>query len=168
MADQLLDDVVRNAITPALAFLPLKMGTPEAVQMLLAVGLQESGLCQRCQIIDGGGAGPARGLWQFERGGGVLGVLTHPATRAHARKVCEVLSVQPDSRAVWEALEHNDVLAAAFARLLLYSDPLPLPGRNDMVGSWRLYALRTWRPGRPHPGRWPDNFQRARRCVFGE
>lgn len=165
--DQLLDQVAKSAITPALAYLPLKMSTPDAILLMLAYGLQESGLCERCQIVDGGGKGPARGLWQFERGGGVLGVLSHPATRVHALKVCEARGVAADSRAVWDALERDDVLAAAFARLLIYSDPLALPARGDVEQAWRLYAVRTWRPGRPHRDRFGPNYQRAMAYLFG-
>ena len=82
--DTLLQSVWAAAIGPALALMQPRFYTPNAVHLLLAIGLQESGLCERCQIIDGGGKGPARGLWQFERGGGVVGVLTHPLTRTHA------------------------------------------------------------------------------------
>ncbi len=165
--DQLLESVTKSAINPALAYLPLKMSTPEAIAIMLAIGLQESGLCERCQIIDGGGRGPARGLWQFERAGCVLGVLTHPATRVHAQKVCEARGVEPSSRPVWAAMESDDVLAAAFARLLIYSDPLVLPARGDEEQAWRLYALRTWRPGKPHRDRWGPNYKRALSFMFG-
>lgn len=165
--DPLLSDVTRSAIDPALALLPPAMDTPQARLLLLAIGLQESGLCARCQVVEGGGRGPARGLWQFERAGGVLGVLQHPKTKAHALSVCEARDVAADSRTVWEALEHDDVLAAAFARLLIYSDPLVLPDQKSVEAGWRLYALRTWRPGRPHPERWDGNHKRARLFVFG-
>lgn len=165
--DALLSDVTRSAVDPALALLPPAMDTPQARLLMLAIGLQESGLYARCQIVDGGGRGPARGLWQFERAGGVLGVLQHPKTKFHAQAVCKARGVQADSRSVWEALEFDDVLAAAFARLLIYSDPLVLPDQKNADAGWRLYALRTWRPGRPHPDRWDGNHKRARLFVFG-
>ncbi|MCY1303002.1 hypothetical protein D9M70_526890 [compost metagenome] len=53
--------------------------------------------------------------------------------------------------AIWRALEHDDVLAAGFARLLLWSDPKPLPLAGDEQGAFDLY-LRTWRPGAYHRG----------------
>lgn len=168
MTDQLLETITRNALKPAMALLPPKMGTPEAYMMLLAIGLQESRLSARCQVLEGGGRGPAHGLWQNERGGGVLSVLTNPTTRPYAIKVCSAFNIPPDSRSVWDAIETNDVLAAAFARLILYADPMPLPGRNDESGAWSLYAIRAWRPGRPHPETWPANFKRARDFIFGE
>jgi len=142
------------SIGPALKLLPARMDTPLARLMLLAIGLQESRLTNRFQIVSGGGKGPARGLWQFERGGGVRGVLEHPATKASAGAVCLARQVQPVASVVWGELETDDVLAAAFARLLLFSDPRPLPAAVDVTGAWDLYA-RTWRPGKPHPETWP-------------
>ena len=68
-----LEQVMRDAVRPALALLPAAMNTPQARCMLLAIGLQESRFVHRRQI-----GGPARGFWQFERGtrtsrGGVWG-----------------------------------------------------------------------------------------------
>ncbi|XFB08402.1 hypothetical protein AAGT13_00040, partial [Azotobacter salinestris] len=88
----------------------------------LTIGLQESGLIHRRQI-----GGPARGWWQFEQGGGVAGVLRHPASAGYARGVCTARKVSPEPGIVWAELEHDDTLAAAFARLLLWTDPAPLP-----------------------------------------
>lgn len=164
--DALLQSVWDGAVGPALALMQPRFYTPNAVHMLLAIGLQESGLCERCQIIDGGGKGPARGLWQFERGGGVVGVLTHPLTRTHAWDVCRERGVNAVSQDVWAALETDDVLAATFARLLLWTDPRPLPTPNDTEAGWAYYE-RNWRPGKPHPERWPANFARAGRFVYG-
>lgn len=165
--DQLLQSVWDTAIKPALVLLPPKLSSPQAWHMLLAIGLQESGLCARCQVLQGGGRGPAHGLWQNERGGGVLGVLTNAATRNYARQVCAARGVAPDSSAVWDAIETDDVLAAAFARLILYADPQPLPSNDDQDGAWRMYALRAWRPGKPHPETWPDNWARAGAFIYG-
>lgn len=124
--------------------------------MLLAIGLQESALIYRRQF----GNGPARGLWQFERGGGVAGVLQHRATAGFAADLCAVLDVRADPLEVWNQMERDDVLAAGFARLLLWSDPSPLPKIGDVDGAWELY-LRTWRPGKPHVHAWRDNYNRA-------
>lgn len=52
----------------------------------------------------------------------------------------------PVATAVHPALEVDDVLAAGFARLLLWTDPHRLPAVGDVEGAWQLY-LRTWRPG---------------------
>ena len=156
-----LDVVVEQAIWPAYALLPSRMDSDRATVMLLAIGLQESRFEHRRQI-----KGPARGFWQFERGGGVRGVLTHPATAALAREVCVAREVLPTSHAVYDRLEHDDVLAAAFARLLLWTDPPPLPPIPHAPAAWSLY-LRTWRPGKPHRHTWDALYQRAVDTVAG-
>ena len=149
-----------TAIDQGLALLPAAMDSEPARVMLLAIGLQESGLNTRVQIVDGGGEGPARGLWQFERGGGCAGVLRHTASRYWMHSVCAARGVKPTPAALWAALAGDDVLAAAAARLLLFTDPKRLPELGDDAGAWALY-LRVWRPGKPHAGRWPANYSQA-------
>lgn len=135
-------DALRRVIRPALELLPSSMGAPEAEVMVLAIMLQESGLNARVQV-----GGPARGLAQFEQAGGVRGVLTHSATGKLARKLCATRGCPPTERSAYLALANDDVLAAGFARLLLWTDPQPLPELGDEQGAFELYALRTWRPG---------------------
>lgn len=156
---------ISAAIDAAFAMLPDRMDTRAARVALIAIGLQESNLNDRCQKLQNGGRGPARGLWQFERTGGVLGVLTHGTTRRYAFDACKARGVPADSLAVWTALEHDDVLAAVFARLLLWSDAKPLPEIDDAEGMWKTYALRTWRPGKPHHETWSENHAAARAAV---
>lgn len=163
--DPLLGSVWATAIGPALATLPPAMSSPQSWHMILAAGLQESGLCVRCQVLPGGGRGPARGLWQNELGG-VRAVLGNPATAAHAAKLCADRGILLDARAVWARLETDDVLAAGFARLLLWADPKKLPDREGQSAGWQLY-LDAWRPGKPRPQDWPANWQRARLYVYG-
>ncbi len=125
--------------------------------MLWAIGRQEGRMFHRRQL-----GGPARGLWQFERGGGVRGVLLHPSSDDHARKLCEARHVGAIAAAVYPRLEHDDVLACGFARLLLYTDPKPLPApipANEEAG-WAYY-LRNWRPGKPHRDTWGDFWKEA-------
>lgn len=145
-------------IPAAYTFLPERMQSPEATAMLLAIGLQESKFAARRQLPKG----PARGFWQFERAGGVEGVLTHPDTWKPVRQVLNALSYPPeaDSYACHTALEHNDVLAVCFARLLLWTLPERLPRRLEIDVAWNQY-LRAWRPGKPHPETWPDNYAAA-------
>ena len=101
-----------GALTEALRLLPPQLDTTLARAMLLAIGLQESGLTARVQRVAGGGKGPARGLLQFERGGGVVGVLNHPASRDLALQVCTARKLPAvSSSVVWEWLETDDVLA---------------------------------------------------------
>lgn len=149
-----------TAIYQGLALLPAAMDSEPALVMLLAIGLQESGLTARVQIVDGGGQGPARGLWQFERRGGCAGVLRHNASRYWMHSVCDARGVKPTPTALWAALATDDVLAAAAARLLLFTDPRRLPEPGEAADAWALY-LRVWRPGKPHPNRWPANYARA-------
>lgn len=155
-----LTEVLRLAIEPALLLLPARMESAEATVMLLAIGLQESRFEHRRQI-----KGPARSFWQAEKGGGMVhGVLRHPTTRKHALSVCDARGVQPVDETVYVAIEHDDVLAAALARLLLFTDPYPLPKLGDAAGAWDYY-LRTWRPGRPHRHSWDALYARALEAV---
>ncbi|TLX54850.1 hypothetical protein DN824_20420 [Stutzerimonas nosocomialis] len=154
-----LHEVRRTAIAPALALLPARMNSEAAVVEMLAIGLQESRFEHRRQI-----GGPARGWWQFERGGGVRGVLQHTSSRDHAIAVCKARGVQPTDAEVYAALEHDDVLAAAFARLLLWTDPKPLPAVGQVGPAWDLY-LRVWRPGKPHRHTWDVLYGRAMESV---
>lgn len=143
--------VPMTAINEALALLPKAMDSAKARVIMIAIGLQESRFLHRRQLVGNPPkpTGPAAGYWQFERMGGVNGVLQHRATSSLAREVCKSRGVLPTPLAVWEAMQHDDVLAAAFARLLLYSDPKSLPEIGDVNGAWDLY-IRTWRPGKPH------------------
>lgn len=139
--------VLRQAITPALTLLPAHMDTPRARVLMLAIAGQEADFRHRYQILNTPGVkGPARGLWQFERGGGVAGVLRHSASSECAQRIARERIGSAVTEDVWAALEHDDILAAAFARLLLWTDPAPLPEVGDVEGSWQLY-LRCWRPG---------------------
>lgn len=153
--------------TPALALLPTKMDTPEARVMMLAICLQESALAHRWQVVDlkrPDVMGPARGLAQFERGGGVYGVINHQASREYAKVVCEARGIPATVGAVYDALSHDDVLAAAFARLLLWTDPRALPHVDDANSAWGYY-IRNWRPGKRRPSAWPVNHAIAARTI---
>ena len=150
-----LSEIRERAIAPALALLPARMDSQAAEVQLLAIGLQESRFEHRHQI-----GGPAHGFWQFEKGGGVRGVLHHSSSREHAQAVCSARNVIATEGAVYAALEHDDVLAAAFARLLLWTDPKALPALGDEQGAWDLY-LRTWRPGKPHRHTWSALYDKA-------
>lgn len=155
---------LRDAVDPALDRLPARMDSPRARIMLIAIALQESRLIYRRQI-----GGPARGLLQFERGtpatrGGVTGVLMHPASASHLRDFCARRNLPATARAIYDELEHDDVLAVAVARLLLWTDPRSLPMVGDEDGAWALY-LRTWRPGRPHPHTWAGFYRQAVMAV---
>lgn|GEM_PF-6754827 len=61
-------------------------------------------------------------------------------------RVCDLRQVQPVAEQVYARLEHDDVLAMAFGRLLLWTDAYPLPAVGEVEKAFQLY-LRTWRPG---------------------
>lgn len=158
-----LRQIAAAGIDPAMALLPMSFDGTKARLMLYSIGLQESKFEHRWQIVDANDPakmGPARSFWQMERGGGVAGVLGHDATAAFARKVCTARQVEPEAGAVWTRMAIDDVLGAAFARLLLYTDPRPLPDIGAGEAAWQYY-LRNWRPGKPHPEEWPANYANA-------
>lgn len=161
------EEALRSALVPALACLPQQMDSPEARVAVLAAGLQESRLTARWQRVAGKprAKGPARGLWQFERGGGVSGVLRHPASRYWAVALCTARACPPKEAAVWLRLETDDVLAAGFARLLVFADRARLPKLEEPDKAWRLY-LRTWRPGKPHRATWAECHRQAVKAVL--
>lgn len=153
------DQILGNAILPALDIMGMPGSMPLSV-LLLAIGLQESRLIHRAQILNNGGKGPARGPWQFERGGGTRGVLRHDASHDNALILCKARNVVPDSATVWAALEYDDILAAGFARLLLWTDPRPLPAVGEVQAAWDYYD-RNWQPGKPHRGTWDRLYVQA-------
>lgn len=161
----LLQQINREVIDQTMALFPAKFDSVKARVMLLAIGLQESRFEHRRQV-----GGPARGFWQFELGGGVRGVMTHEASRAHANRICRrrgVPSGVPGSvAAAYRGLEKDDILACSFARLLLWTDPKPLPNVGAVNEAWDCY-IRNWRPGKPHRGTWNDLYADAM-AVFKE
>ncbi len=139
--------------------LPGKFRSTEATVMLLAIGLQESRFQHRVQV-----GGPAHGFWQFERGGGVRGVLENRATRPYALAACAIRNCLPTAEAVYRRIVDDDLLACAFARLLLYSDPKPIPVAGMAAASWDYY-LRNWRPGKPHRQTWDGLYASAMEAL---
>lgn len=155
-----LDEIMRTAIEPALALLPASMDSRQARLELLNIGLQESRFLYRRQVN-----GPARGFWQFEQGGGCRGVVAHPAARAPMRAVCKARGVEFGVGSIYSNLDIDDVLAAGAARVLLFTDPAPLPDYDDAQGGWDLY-VRVWRPGHPRRESW-DAFRMQAREALG-
>lgn len=155
-----LPQIITTAINPALALLPPRMTSDEARTIILTIGLHESLYEHRRQMNNG----PARSFWQFERGGGVKGVLSHPATKVHAQALCAARGVPFTELAVWTAMEFDDVLAAGMARLNLWWAPGALPKTNETQKAYDLYLF-TWRPGKVHPEFWPNRHQRAREAL---
>ena len=144
----------------ALSVLPSRMSSVEAEVMILAIAGQESGLTCRKQI-----GGAALGWTQFEIGG-VIGVAQHPASRAHFQALVVALGYAPgDSIGLIHAdMENDDTLAMGISRLLLWTDPHPLPEFGDAGQAWLLYE-RCWRPGKPRRAAWDGCYAAAIAAV---
>lgn len=99
---------------------------------------------------------------QLEAGGGVTGVMTHLRSRDLARRLCDHCLIDWQRNAIWRALEAHDDLAVGFARLLLWTDPAPLPETER--DAWACY-MRLWRPGKPHPDAWGKHWAAARAAL---
>lgn len=156
-------ELLDTAIIPALTF--LKLDSLPARNIMLSIALQESGLRHRRQVDSNGvGNGPAVSFWQFEQGGGCKGVLFHPASAQRMRLVCSEQGIVATPAALWEAMKTNDILGAAAARLLLYTLPNKLPMAS--VDGWNQYVA-AWRPGKPKPDTWANNWETAGRVVRG-
>jgi hypothetical protein len=153
------------ALNIAIEILGEKYGSNEAKLEVLAIGGQETKYKARRQIIEKDGKlvpkGPATSFWQFEQGGGVAGVLRHPSSATLAKRLCAVRDVEPTAAAVWAAMEHDDVLGAGFARLLLLTDMGRLPKIGDAEAGWATY-IKNWRPGKPHKNTWATAYANAR------
>lgn len=143
--------------------------SPQASVLTMACAGQESSWRNRRQI----GIGQyhpqtvgARSYWQFEStwGGPVALNDVMQKTPRQLFAICAYLEVPVDELSLYEAIAWNDTLACAMARLLLWTDPKPLPAIGDKDGSWAYYQ-RNWRPGAPHPQAWPANYDAAVAAV---
>lgn len=157
--------LLKSAILPALDELAT-LGIPASVQaarFLLAIALQESGLKHRRQVVVGGEElGPASGWFQFEKGGGCAGVLAFPVVGGMMQNLCDAYNVPKTAQGLWAAMQYQDIIAAAAARLLIYTLPQALPKTADE--GWQQY-LRAWRPGKPHPETWAAHWMTASKAV---
>lgn len=161
----IITTIREHVIPAACSLLPDKMTSPEAVAMLIAIGVQESRFLHRRQLVgtDKRPVGPASGFWQFESGGGVRGVMNHPSSETHARYLLKELGYDdwsPENKNIWSWIQNNDVLAAGFARLLLWTLPDALPTQDQPEKGWAQYVS-AWRPGKPHPDTWNDAWDVA-------
>ncbi len=152
--------LLRTAILPALAELKA-LGIPpsaSAARFMLAIALQESEVAHRRQLVGGEEKGPATSFWQFEKGGGCKGVLTHRSSADHMERICRMYNVPPTPESLWSAMQYQDIVAAAAARLLIYTLPRALP---DTAESGWVQYIAAWRPGKPHPHTWQANWDTA-------
>ena len=134
--------------------------------LLLAIAGQESNWTYRYQLSSRPGRkGPARGFWQFEKNGGVAGIMTHPETSKAAKRLVNYIDIPWNRTDIWLQLEYDDRLAVGFARLLLWTDPKPLA--TSARSGWSYYK-RNWRPGKPHPKKWPLLWSQSFKTVYSE
>ncbi len=155
---RMMVELMPYILPAAYRLLPVPMRSDRASAMLMTIALQESKCMGRRQMR----SGPARSLWQFEPNG-ILGVMAHPASRQHFVSLMRNLRYgghTTDVEFVHSTIEHNDILACALARLLLWTDSKPLPGRDEPELGWGMY-LRTWNPGDPHRETWDSYFHEA-------
>lgn len=153
--------LLNTAIVPALSELAACgiPDSPAARRFLLAIALQESGLKHRRQVTASGDEdGPASSFWQFEKGGGCKQLFLHSQTALPMRLICSAFNVQPNAQALWEAMRYQDIVAAAAARLLIYSLPGALPTTPTL--GWDQY-IDAWRPGKPHRETWAGHWAAA-------
>lgn len=156
----MIDHVLAFVLPAAFNQLAVDMRSNEATALLLAIGLQESKFQERRQV-----GGPARGFWQFELGG-VKGVLSHEDTAMVIAGILRRLRYgQADPTSILVALEHNDTLAACFARCLLWTLPNRLPKPHEGREAYQQY-LAAWRPGKPRPETWTTNYAVAWGAVM--
>jgi len=159
------DKLITTAVLPAFTDLAA-LGIPstrQATRQILAIALQESGLKHRRQVVSGGiENGPAASFWQFEKGGGCRGVLTHKAVADKMNSICAAYNVEATEGGLWEAIRYQDIVAACAARLLLYTLPNKLP--ENSADGWSQYVA-AWRPGKPHPETWDKYWKLADSLV---
>lgn len=162
-----LERFLNVAVRPALQELEKDgiRSSKEAERFMLAIALQESRVTYRKQLGQQGlPTGPANSYWQFERGGGVKGVLNHASTKQRIAKILMAYDINRTEQDVWEAMRYHDILAACMARLLIYTLPSSLPTTAQQ--GWDQY-ISAWRPGRPHRQTWDAFWKQADEAVKG-
>lgn len=165
-------EILNSTIFPAaFSLLPAGMDSVQARAMLLAIGLQESKLRDRAQLV--GGAvewwhsidPPANSYYQFENVSIRL-MLQHSVARHLLIPALSALDYPVDAPGIiHEAVRDNDILATILARALLRTVPEALPEQREQQRGWEQY-LWAWRPGKPHPKTWAENWRKAWTVVL--
>lgn len=160
-----LNSLYRDLIIPVHALLREEFGVPdtlEAACMSVAIKVQESGLTMIRDQGDPNIIGPATGPWQFEKNGGVAEILEDGKIGPIAHELCRRVGVRPERDPVWRLFTTaaGDDLSCAFARLLIFRDPAPLPARTPANAKAAYdYYHRRWRPGADREHDWPASWQ---------
>jgi hypothetical protein len=164
--------ILLEIIRPAMQVLKNDLGFKGAIdfnveRLLLTICGQEAQFKWRAQLDSQGREnpnGPALGLLQFEKGtmssrGGVSGVMLHASSKALLMAACNYAHIPFENTSIWRAQRTNDLFAFITGRLLLFTDPFAVP--NKVQDGWECYAKRLWRPGKPHPDKWPGYWNTA-------
>lgn len=181
------EDFLKKIIDPALAMLPAKMTSRNARIAMLVIAMQESALMHRRQLVGNPPTptGPAKSFWQAEQGGGLVhgvrlftrgGVNLLAEDLYHQRGLFnKPMQITSMDRVIWDAIEHDDILAAGLARLLLWTHAAALPDYGEVLNAWNYY-LELWRPGAYTRGnqqvrddlwrKWKTNYGIASNAVW--
>lgn len=163
--------------------LPASLWSHQALRLLAAICLQESGGQNVPQRLADGTEGLAAGFPQMQRNG-IEDVLANPASAALAAQCVARAGIlgaagakfSPGPRGYPFGATHPvavlvranflnfPTLQLQLARLMLWDNPHPLPALDDLNGNWEYY-LETWRPGKPSRARW-DNFSWLQACAI--
>lgn len=154
------EDLLTNAIIPALKELGGTLESPGAAVFLLAWCLQESGATLTARVQAGRKHNPALGLPQLEYGEQAMTALVIRKYPEFREWLLANGYPDDDSEAVRQAARDDDKLAIIIARLGAYASSKPMPVVGDAQAAWVLY-FDTARPGKPRPEKWPANYARA-------
>lgn len=171
----MIEHLLRFAFPAAYALLPPALESKAATVLVLAIGIQRTGLSERRQR--GTASNRARSFWSFDHGetlrvgatGGLAAVLMHPVSGPLLKKVLAALQYPVDPtqevlRVLMMAIEHNDVLAVACAILALQTLTESLAPLGDAAGAYRNFA-EAWQPGRMLATDWQANYDTAYKAV---
>ena len=121
---------------------------PDAVRELYNIGNQESDFKHRRQQPQG----PARGWFQFEP------IACHEVVKRDP-SVLSLFKLPTNPDTLYKVLEWSEVGMIVCARVFLYyRSPYRLPKKGEVELGWRQY-VQAWAPGKPHKGRWFDNWE---------
>lgn len=143
---------LKSDIEAGLALLPDTLRSIDAKVQVYATSIQENPTRVPRQLIKKDGnlqpVGPAAGDYQFEKTGGIRGLVNFKSPRLQQMldHVCAERMWGKNEDTLFGAVQVDPILAAALARLLYFTDAGALPKAGAEQYAWDVY-LRTWRPG---------------------
>lgn len=164
-----LDMWFKHAILPAFTrYMSHPKQSVKAMVQIIATGLQESQVMFRKQVP----SGPARGFLQIEpptaiaaydKDAYLRGELMN--LRLNTTQLLPTNTTAARRNYLANVCELNDPACVLIGRSIMWLDPSPIPEIGDVEGAWDFYALKTWRPGKPRPEHWWDNYMQAVNVV---